>query len=445
MTSWKIPARLSTLLARLRSSLDARLQPVFELVFIGLLVTRERRRTATSWFRAVRLGREFQRGYRAIHAVGRDYTTLSTQLLLDVQRLPPLADAERWCFSLDDTPSARYGPHVEGAGRHHNPTPGPANHAWVYGHLWVTLACLVRQPQGGVLSLPVRSELYVRAVDVPTLPKDYHWEFRTKLQHAATLLAWLGCWLGAKGKSLWVVADGAYAKQEVLQAARQHGLIVVSRLRRDASLRDLPEPAPRGKRGRKRKYGTKVISLAKRAGQKSGWVTEELVLYGQKVSKTYKTFFATWAPAGGVIRVVLVKDADGWRAYFCTNPNATAAEILEVVADRNSLEQTFKDVKGIWGAGQQQLRNLYANIGAWHLNLWAYTMVELWAWEQPEEQLVDRSTSPWDDEPRRPSHLDRRKALLATILRAEFQAAQTGRGQKRKLRDLAERLLELAA
>ena len=65
-------------------------------------------------------------------------------------------------------------------------------------------------------------------------------------------------------------------------------------------------------------------------------------------------------------------------------PNATSAEILDMVADRNSLEQTFKDVKEIGGAGPQQLRNLHANIGAWHMNLWAYTLVELWAWETSE-------------------------------------------------------------
>ena len=170
-----------------------------------------------------------------------------------------------------------------------------------------------------------------------------------------------------------------------------------------------------------------------------------MVLYGVVVTKTYQTFLATWAPAGGVIRVVLVKEEDGWRAYFCTDPNATPTEILEMVADRNSLEQTFKDVKEIWGAGQQRLRNLHANIGAWHLNLWAYTLTELWAWDQSEQKLVDRSASPWDHQPRRPSHLDRRKALLADCLREEFRAAQTGSGQKQKLRDLAERLLELAA
>ena len=36
---------------------------------------------------------------------------------------------------------------------------------------------------------------------------------------------------------------------------------------------------------------------------------------------------------------------------------------------------------------------------------------ELWAWDRPDEELVDRSASPWDAEPRRPSHADKRKAL----------------------------------
>lgn len=445
MTSWQIPTILATQIQRLSNALDRRLQPYFQLVFIGLLVTRERRRTATSWFRAVRLARDFQRGYRAIHAVGRKAESLSTTMLLTVVQSPAVATNERLCFTLDDTPTARYGPHVEGAGIHHNPTPGPAAHDFLYGHVWVTLGCLVHHPEHGAISLPVRAELYVREQDVPRLPTDYRWEFRTKLQQAADLCDWLGTWLKHKGKTLWLVADGAYAKREVLDAARRNGITVVSRLRKDAALRSLPEPRRAGQRGRPRCYGSKAISLTKRAGQKSGWTTAEFTLYGQKVTKTYKTFLATWGVAGGVIRVVLVKEEDGWRAYFCTDPNATVADILGMVADRNSLEQTFKDVKEVWGAGQQQLRNLHANIGAWHLNLWAYTLVELWAWEQSDAQLVDRSASPWDDEPRRPSHLDRRKALLAATLRAEFQAAQGGRGQTRKMRNLVERLMLLAA
>ena len=41
---------------------------------------------------------------------------------------------------MDDSPTARFGRHVEGAGVHHNPTAGPADGEWLYGHNWVALA-----------------------------------------------------------------------------------------------------------------------------------------------------------------------------------------------------------------------------------------------------------------------------------------------------------------
>src|SRR5262249_59405158 len=113
------------------------------------------------------------------------------------------------------------------------------------------------------------------------------------------------------------------------------------------------------------------------AGQRRGWRTEEVVLYGDVVRKTFKTFLATYRPAGGLIRVVLVREADGWAAFFCTDARATAAQVLRAVADRAAVEQDFHDIKEVHGAGQQQLRNLWANVAAFHLNLWAHTLVEL--------------------------------------------------------------------
>jgi hypothetical protein len=99
------------------------------------------------------------------------------------------------------------------------------------------------------------------------------------------------------------------------------------------------------------------------------------------------------------------------RRRFSADPQATPEEILEAMADRGALEQTNKDVKEIWGAGQQQVRNLDSNVGCFNLNLWMYSLVEAWAWDKSEGELVDRSACPWDSEPRRPSHQDKRRAL----------------------------------
>jgi hypothetical protein len=109
------------------------------------------------------------------------------------------------------------------------------------------------------------------------------------------------------------------------------------------------------------------------------------------------------------------------------------------------MEQTNKAVKEVWGAAQQQVRNLDSNVGCYNLNLWMYSLVEAWAWDKEEEDLVDRSASPWDREPRRPSHADRRRALQREILRAEIEAVLSGTPTLEDFRALAQRLLDMAA
>jgi len=169
------------------------------------------------------------------------------------------------------------------------------------------------------------------------------------------------------------------------------------------------------------------------------------VPYGQRRTKTIKTFLATWRPVGGPIRVVIVREPSGWLAYFCTDVNMPAATILEVMADRGAIEQMFKDVKEVWGAGQQQVRNVYANIGAFAVNLVLHSVVEAWAWARAEETLVDRSRCPWDSVARRPSHADKRKTVQGEILGKEIQAALGQQTKREQFQELAMRLLHLAA
>jgi hypothetical protein len=306
---------------------------------------------------------------------------------------------------------------------------------------------VVRHPEWHTRALPLLADLYIRQQDLPRIDADRRPDFVTKLQLAASQIRWLAPQLRGSGKPLWFTVDGAYAARPVLRAARDEGAVVVGRLRRDAALWDLPPAVPAGRRGpgRPRTYGTHRISLAKRAGQRRGWQQVECFQYQKLVAKKVKTFLVTWRPAGGLIRVVLVEERDGWRAYFCTDPNASVKDILEAAAGRTSIEQTFQEVKEVEGAGQQQLRYWRANEGAFHCCLWGYTAVEWWAWDQPFERLCDRSGSPWDDACRRPSHADRRKALQRELLAGEFWRRWGDRPCPEEIREIVEAVLDMAA
>jgi hypothetical protein len=439
-----LPPFVASCFTRLATALDPRSAARLPVLLLGLLLAKGRR-TCTSWFRACGVTADFRRAYNVVGACGRRAEPLAVRLL---PALDPLLAGDRLVVAIDDTPTKRYGPEVEGAGVHHNPTPGPAGQKFVYGHVWVTLAALARHEQRGTVALPLRSEMYVREKDVARLDPDRRVPFRTKLAMAAEQLSWLMAQRGGRFKEVWAVVDGGYSKRPFLRPAAELGVVVVGRLPCNAALRDLPAEQPSSKRGPKPTYGKSKVVLKLRAGQLRGWEEVACRQYGKRVTKWVKTFLATWRPAGGVIRVVLVQeedDGDNWRAYFCTKPSATVEEVLEAAAQRTALEQTFKDVKEVWGAGQQQVRNLHANAGCFHLNCWMYGLVEAWAWAVPEEELVDRENSPWDWEYRRPSHADKRKALQRSLLRGEIEAALAGRPDKQQFRELAERLLRMAA
>jgi hypothetical protein len=153
---------------------------------------------------------------------------------------------------------------------------------------------------------------------------------------------------------------------------------------------------------------------------------------------------ATSKLISGVIRVVIVRFDDGsWAAYFCTDPAVSVRAILETIAARWSVEEHFHDVKEVWGAGQQQVRNIWSNIGCWHLNQWMFTLVELSSWDVAKSDLADRSDRPWDNAERRPSHADRRRAIAKKMLEKQFLATLPERPDMKKFRDLIAGVLSL--
>jgi hypothetical protein len=437
-----LPPLLTTFFWALAGWLQKRSAARLPLLLLGILFARDRR-TVTSWFRAAGISDDFRPGYTTVCAVGRRFEDLA----ISVQRtVRPLLNPKRLLVAIDDSPTPRYGPCVEGAGIHHHPSPGPAGEQHLYGHVWVVLTALGKHPDWGTLAFPWQGQLYIRQADIDQLPPERSRPFRTKLELAAEQLRWLQPWVVSHYEQRWAVIDGGYAKRPFLRPARQDGWVVVGRLRKDAHLCDLPPTVRRqGQRGPMPTYGKNRIVLAEVAADPDGWETVECEQYGQRVSKTITTFLATWRPAGGVIRVVVVREVDSWLPFFCFQAEATAAEVLEAMADRNTVEQMNKDVKEVEGAGQQQVRNLHSNEGCFNLNLWMYSVVEAWAWDKEEAEVVDRSDSPWDSEPRRPSHADKRRALQREILRAEIEAVLSGQPSKEDFRALAMRLLDLAA
>lgn len=401
----KAPQNWKRWIEKLSEQLHGRSNWRLAFVFYGIIFA-QGRKTVSSWLRAAEIGKGFQEFYSFLESLGEKTTEVAEALWTIVLR-HILSGVDDVTVAIDDTPERRYGKKIETCGYHHDSTSKPGDQTYYYGNVWVTLAIVVNHIRFGTIALPLLSKLYVRECDIAGLTAKYGWLFQTKLQLANALIDWFFDCCVRAGKKLWVVFDGAYVRRSFLRNLPLEAC-AIGRLRHDAALKSLPAPRRSGQRGRPRIYGKNRVNLAKRAGQRRAWNHAEV--RGKDVK--YKAFKATYRPAGGQILVIIREFDNGtWAAYCCSDPDADPIKVLERIIDRWSIEECFHDIKENLGAEQQQVRKLWSNVATWHLSLWTYSLVHLWAWFRSSDSLIDRSSKPWDNQERRPSFEDRLRSL----------------------------------
>ena len=217
---WEGPEQWSEWSEWLSSGLHARNRWRLPVLLVGMLFAGGRR-TVTTWLRAAGVSDDYQAYYYFLTRVGRKTESIATQLVALVLRT--LSLPERLLLVIDDSPTKRYGPKVEGADVHHNPTPGPADQPFLYGHVWVTISLALRHPKWGALAMPLRAMLYVRKQTMATIPTSRRWyRFATKLQLAARLVEWIVPILKKAGKTVWIVIEFVYTKRPFLSRVLKH-------------------------------------------------------------------------------------------------------------------------------------------------------------------------------------------------------------------------------
>ena len=114
----------------------------------------------------------------------------------------------------------------------------------------------------------------------------------------------------------------------------------------------------------------------------------------------------------------------------------------QTYSNRFTIEETFKELKElkeVEGIGKPQVRNLECTEATFQLQLSAYTLVELWSWNQDESSLKEyRGLA--DDPKRRPSHADKRKQFRFQLLEKELLRFCTYRLNHEKIKQLLKSL-----
>jgi hypothetical protein len=187
MAAAKLPDDVERVLESMSGCLNSRTAVRLILLCTGVLLANGRR-TVASWLRGAGIGVDFRQYYYMLGSIGRKVQSMGIVLLLHLSRQLPVGDYI--LLGIDDTPTKRYGPHVEGAGLHHNPTPGPAQQKFLFGHVWVTLAWILDHACWGAIALPLLARLYVRAKNLDSIAAWNRPKFQTKLEQAGQLLTW---------------------------------------------------------------------------------------------------------------------------------------------------------------------------------------------------------------------------------------------------------------
>ncbi len=115
--SWTSPNDWTDWSQWLAAGLHARNRCRLPLLLLGVLFA-QGRRTVTTWLRGAGISDDFQDYYYFLSALGRKTESVATQLVILILRELPLP--ERLLLIIDDSPTKRYGPHVEGTDVHHN-------------------------------------------------------------------------------------------------------------------------------------------------------------------------------------------------------------------------------------------------------------------------------------------------------------------------------------
>ncbi|KKM18481.1 hypothetical protein LCGC14_1665250 [marine sediment metagenome] len=247
-------------------------------------------------------------------------------------------------LNLDDTTCGPRGKHVALAGWYKDASAYARTTVIHWAHNWVIGAVSLRIERfpGLRLSLPVLFALHRKRSN-----SDAEHPYATLPELALGLLRQLAKFLPKH--RIFVAVDGFYAVNSFLGGLPKN-VIAVSRLRKNAALRELVPPDLPRRRGRPRLRGRRLPSLEVLTRQAKTWEEVELLKQGRTVRRRLHGLTCQWYHVCRCkpVRVVIVQDPSGREDdlhVVCTDPSVSDAEIVQRYIDRWGIEECIQEAK----------------------------------------------------------------------------------------------------
>jgi hypothetical protein len=303
---------------------------------------------------------------------------------------------------------------------------------YVWGLKLVVLCLRVNPPWGGEpLALPIAFRVYRK--DGPTL-----------LDLVAEMMVELTAQF--PDRSFVLTADGFYAPLAGRRPERTH---LISRLRTDAAVYEMPPPRRPGQRGRPRKKGKRLPSPAQMAARVRKWKRVATHERGQARTRLVYTRRVLWyhVQPDRPVLLVISRDPTGREKddfFFTTDLDMDPATVISEFANRWSVEDTFRNTKQFLGGEHPQSWKEPGPERAAGFAYFLYGLVWLWhiKYGHGSSPLV---STPWYPNKTTPSFKDALAALRTVLWRKRIYRTVGRRAQSRKFQALLIHALARAA
>ncbi len=309
----------------------------------------------------------------------------------------------------DDTKVHRSSPHVWGTCTFREYTARCPNRAGtVRAHNWVVVGALLPRPEAPAWFLPHTARLYCRASQLPPGVT-----FQTKCM---LLVEQVRAEATAVEGAHLAVFDGGFALRSVVRPLvrpepGQPRVEFLTRLRGDARLHALPDPAERPRRGPKRKWGRRLAPPRQGGRWPGAWQQGTAFLYGRRRTVRWKEVVCLWRVSGADVRVkAVVAEVEGYRKRFTLVSSArdlSGLQLVELFCARFRQEDGFRDLKQRlgWEEGRAWTKNPI--LRTTQVVLWTLTLLRLLQFRL-EAAAGDAwwFHPPWNRHKTRPSVLD---------------------------------------
>ena len=205
-------------------------------------------------------------------------------------------------------------------------------------------------------------------------------KFQTKFEQAAGML--LDISKVFRGPIInvtdsWFGNNGLWKPLRERLGSRFH---LISRLRSNINLYDLPIEQQKRKRGRPRKYGKKLGNASSLASRHKHLAKEYCVnLYGRIRTVIAYERVVMLKTLKCPVKVVLIYRQRQWVALFSTDLTLSVEKIIEYYGARWKIEAGFKELKQDIGSAETQNRNPYAVTNHLHFCMMATSLAWIYA------------------------------------------------------------------